>query len=50
MCKTEKFCEKTKLPKFQTTNALFVYFSVGIFQGYCRISNKRPDTYQIQKF
>ena len=30
VCLIAKFCEKTKLPKFGTLNALFEYFWTGI--------------------
>ena len=37
MCLNEKFCKKTKLPKFGTTNALVGYLWAIVFQGYCHI-------------
>ena len=42
ICLTAKFCEKTKIPKFETKNALFGYFWARILKNYCHILNQHP--------
>ena len=47
MCLNEKFCKKTKLPKFETKNALFDYLWAIILRNYCHISNQHPQIFLI---
>ena len=45
-----KFCEKTKIPKFGTKNALFENFRTGIWKQYCHIWNQHLRISIIAKF
>ena len=45
-----KFCEKIKLPKFKTTNALFGYFWSGNWTKYSHIWNRCPWICLVAKF
>ena len=47
-----KFCEKTKMPKFGTKNALFGYFWAGIFleKAIVIFLNQNPRIFLIAKF
>ena len=38
----KKLCEKTKMPKFGTTNTLFWYFWASILKHYCLIWYRHP--------
>ena len=40
ICLIAKFRIKTKMPKFRTKNALFVYFWTVIWKNYCHIWNQ----------
>ena len=41
-----KFCQKTKIPKFGTKNALLEYFWARILKNYCHIWNQHPQICQ----
>ena len=45
-----KICEKMKMPKFGTQNALFGYFWARISKSYFYISNQHPRVCLIAKF
>ena len=45
-----KFCEKTKLHKFGTKNALFGYFCTGVLKSYCHIWDEHPQICLTAKF
>ena len=50
ICLAVKFCEKMKMPKFGTQNALFGYFWARISKSYFYISNQHPRVCLIAKF
>ena len=50
ICLFAKFHEKTKMPKFGTKNAWFMYFWAGIWKQYCHIWNQHPQICLIAKF
>ena len=47
--KFANFTEKTKMLKFGTKKAFFMYFLVGLLKKYCHIWNQHPQIYQIAK-
>ena len=50
ICLFAKFCEETRMPKFGTKNAWFMYFWAGIWKQYCHIWNQPPGICLIAKY
>ena len=46
ICLFTKFCEKTKMPKFEDKNAWLSYFWARISKSFCHIWNEHPQIFQ----